>query len=82
MTLPKPVAGRPISVDETQPLGYRSGHTSIGTVNGTIQWRLLGPDDIGNIQLHPGDPASTITSANSWTSAVLMRKRKRTAPCR
>lgn len=38
---------------ETQPFGFDQGLTSVGTVNGTIDGELFGPDDIGNIQLHP-----------------------------
>jgi hypothetical protein len=41
-------------VVETQPLGFEQGITTVGTVNGTENGLLLGNDDIGEIQLHPG----------------------------
>lgn len=41
-------------VVEDQPMGLEQGTTSVGTVNGTQNGELLGSDDIGNIQLHPG----------------------------
>jgi len=41
-------------VVETQPLGFEQGITTVGTVNGSPNGVLLDADDIGEIQLHPG----------------------------